>query len=1075
MHGHGRPWQTNLRFTGHRTFFDRNRRFFAVPCLTARADNAIATESLPIAWQDDAELTDVCFVNRNVGWAVGAQGVILRTIDGGKTWLQPSDVAIASVEQQFNESMGKLQLSEKLGRMQQGPQSQLTHRNLVADASRREIRVRFESVHFIDPKHGWAAGGYNVPWMDDSRGVIIRTSDGGQTWQAVKRLAIPRVNKIRFSSRRTGWAMGETNALYPDGLYFTNDGGVNWSSQSATRMNSWIDGQQVGGQFVSLDQTGRLASIVGGNLNRPALFGCSREDRINCLAMQDDRLGFAAGQGGLVLKTTDGGSSWKRWSVDTGSDRSVRSIAVTDQDVFLTLATGGMLRVGLQDEVVESINLPTSLPVRAIQFVDAQIGFAVGDLGTILSTVDGGETWRKQRGEHDRLAMLFIATRAEDLSLSLMTYNAGEESRLCGTLLLEDQPTPHMVSTQAFERVGSAVNWRRTASGEQQTSDALVDAIRALKPLVVVCCHDLGSSDRYREAITLQQWVSQSIDQAADAAHSRDAESPWQVQRLVTSDLAGSVRLDSSRMMPSMGRTVSDQIAVSRALLGRSIRATKISNWRVTHPAQKRTLRGNDLLSGLARKGTPIPIRQRRTALGNLSLMNQALARHQQAERLVDMPVQTDQDLAMWRQTMLSVTATTDEQLAGLWLADLAERYLEAARFDMADHSLEALTTYWSDHAFAPAANAWLAIKRSQDASLDGELTLSSETQRRILEPFMRLTQGDPSLALEPAWQWLELNLLARTTGLRSVEPKLVQMAQRTSGNPLEQSFTSVAQQELLLLRASGHPSGMSDSNAQTKRLASTFATERPKLDGVLDDAVWRDAHTQRNATEFEITSADIGQHSDEIMFAHDDQFFYGAIRCQKLPTQSYRDRQGVRTRDPDLSRNDRVELTLDPILNFSGGIKLVIDHRGWVAESKLASKKWNPDWYVAAADDEKTWTVEFAIPLAAIYHPSATTPVEASKSPSRGWAVRIARLNDRSRCVWEGVPAPKEKVGLQASLKPDPTGFRRLIFSPNPELSIPMQDPHVQPARYQLESSEESDRFHQPPQVPDIHGAGSR
>ena len=1064
MHGHGRPLL--IQFLVIAIVLASG---FFLPCRHGRADNAIATESLPIAWQDDAELTDVCFVNRNAGWAVGAQGVILRTTDGGKTWLQPSDASIASVEQQVNESMGKLPLSERLSRMQQGPQTRLSQRNVVADATRREVRVRFESVHFIDPKHGWAAGGYSVPWIDGSRGLIMRTNDGGKTWHRVQGLRLPRVNKIHFTNRRTGWAIGETNALHPDGVFFTNDGGTNWTSQSTTRMNTWIDGKQMGGQSGLIDQSGRLAVVAAGTLKRPALFGCSREDRIDCLAMLDERNGFAVGQGGLILKTDNAGDSWKRLPIDLEYQGSTNCASINGQNIFLSPATGGMFRVGLKDRAVQQIDLPTSMPVRAIKFVDTEIGYAVGDLGAILSTSDGGQTWQKQHGDHDRLAILFVANDAKDLSLSLMAYNAGEESRLCGTILLEDQPSQQAVSVQAFERVGSAVNWQCHDTKENRRSNFLVAAIRSAKPLVVVCCHDLSSSDRYRDAVSLQTMVSQSIERAADAAYSLDHLKPWQVQRLATSDLAGPVRLDSRRMMPSLGVAVSDQIAVSRALLGQSMRAAKFSNWRVTHPENNRSMKGIDLLSGLARKGMPVPTRKRRTALGNLNRMNEALDRKKQTERLAGMTIETDQDLAAWRQTLLAAGATADEQLAGLWLMDLAQRYLESGRLEMVDHSLATLTTYWSDHAFAPAANAWLTVKRSQD-SLANELSSSArEAQRRILEPFMKLTQHDPSLAMEPAWQWLELNLLARTSGLRSVEPKLGQMSQVKMDGQTDRSFATVAQQELSLLRSSGRLKPDTASKDKTKWLTSTFASARPKLDGVLDDGLWRDARKQGNVQTVKIAAESSNQDTDEIVFAHDDQFFYGAIRCRKLPTLSYRPAKLTRSRDPNLSRNDRVELTIDPSLNFCGGSKLTLDYRGWVTESKLGGKGWNPDWYVAGTQDEKTWSVEFAIPLSAISQRAPDQPIHASDESSRGWAVKVCRLDDQSRSVWDGVPSVKETVGLQASLKPAPDGFLRMIFSSNPDLAIPTLDRHVQPAQYQLESDVESNGLAAPPNVPDI------
>ena len=1063
----------------------------SLACQSVQADNAIATESLPIAWQDDAELIDVCFVNRNTGWAVGSQGVILRTTDAGKTWLQPSDVAIGSVERRVNESLGKLPLSKKLSQMQQGPRTRLSHRNVVADASRQEIRIRFESVHFLDANHGWAAGGYNVPWMERSRGLIMRTSDGGRTWRRIDRLTIPRVKKIHFTSHRTGWAIGETNALHPDGIYFTNDGGSTWSSQSTTQMNAWIAGQQAGGSFAVIDQNGRLGLVTGDTLKRPALFGCSREDRINCLIMQDELAGIAAGQGGLLLKTTDGGNLWKRWSVDTGITGAVRGVATNDQHLFMAPAAGGLIRVDLQvqskqaHQKVQRIELPTSVPIRKIQFVDQETGFAVGDLGTILSTVDGGLSWRKQRGDHNRLAMLLVASHSRDVSLPVMAYNAGEESRLCGTFLMSGRDSHRAAAIQAFERVGSVVNGQSNAKSETDRIQSLASAICALKPLAIVCCCDLSSSQNYQDAVSLRNEVQRAIDSAADATVTGHRQKPWQVQRLITSDLAGSLRLDSRRMMPSMALTVSDQIAVSRAILGQPIAGEKVSNWRVTHLHKTKPMQGSDFLSGLGRRDAPIPTRKRRTALGNLNRMNLTLARQKQSERLLDLKIETDQDLAEWRQILLNVLASTDENVAGLWLVDLAQRYLDLGRLDMVDVSLEALTNYLSDHAFAPAANARLTVKRRQDFYATAAVSSASNDKDRALEPFLKLTQGDPSLVLEPAWQWMESNLLARASGLRSVEPKLAQMARLRSDNVTDQALANFVNQELAMLRSGGRAASDDALAREQNFLNSHFAKERPELDGLLDDRLWENARAQGKTNSFKVTSAVPGINTgdkadadaDEIMFAHDDQFFYGAARCQKLPGRSYRAQQEVRKRDPDLSQQDRVELLIDPSLNFCGGIKLTLDYRGRVCESKMEGKDWNPDWYVAAAQDDDTWTVEFAIPMSAISQRAPNLPVHQADAASRGWAVKVRRRVDRSRCVWNaanegGVERPGQLTGLQASLKPDPTGFRRLIFGNHPDLAVPKRDDNVQPVQYQLELDDQPNSVPVSPQVPNLGGS---
>ena len=45
-------------------------------------DSDLPREQLPKSWKSNAELTDVFFLNTRLGWAVGAQGTIVRTSDG---------------------------------------------------------------------------------------------------------------------------------------------------------------------------------------------------------------------------------------------------------------------------------------------------------------------------------------------------------------------------------------------------------------------------------------------------------------------------------------------------------------------------------------------------------------------------------------------------------------------------------------------------------------------------------------------------------------------------------------------------------------------------------------------------------------------------------------------------------------------------------------------------------------------------------------------------------------------------------------------------------------------------------
>ena len=47
--------------------------------------------------------------------------------------------------------------------------------------------------------------------------------------------------------------------------------------------------------------------------------------------------------------------------------------------------------------------------------------------------------------------------------------------------------------------------------------------------------------------------------------------SHWQVDRLAVMDITGALKVDSQRMLPRTGSRVEDRIAISRALLGKSL------------------------------------------------------------------------------------------------------------------------------------------------------------------------------------------------------------------------------------------------------------------------------------------------------------------------------------------------------------------------------------------------------------------------------------------------------------------------------------------------------------------------
>ncbi len=106
-------------------------------------------------------LTALQFVDNKVGWAVGHQGVVLRTADGGATWskrfdgVQAATLVLRDAEASFGPERDKAVADAK---------------RLVEDGPDKP----FLDLYFDSPNTGYVLGAYNM---------MFRTTDGGATWQ----------------------------------------------------------------------------------------------------------------------------------------------------------------------------------------------------------------------------------------------------------------------------------------------------------------------------------------------------------------------------------------------------------------------------------------------------------------------------------------------------------------------------------------------------------------------------------------------------------------------------------------------------------------------------------------------------------------------------------------------------------------------------------------------------------------------------------------------------------------------------------------------------------------------------
>ena len=208
------------------------------------------------------------------------------------------------------------------------------------------------AVYFVDSRHGWAVG---------DRGTVLRTSDGGKKWS----LCPPRPTKadlldVFFYDAINGWAVGDLSTFAK-----TTDGGITWQVSQIEPLSGPLTGVSF-----DLDTEGR------------------------------PRFGLVVGAGGGIFRTSNGGKTWLARSFQTANALygvvAVNALAWSGVDWFNFAAGSGGTFVSCHHHNFDEVILEAQPNIRALDFVDDQVGWLVGQAGSIRKTNDGGKTWELQ-------------------------------------------------------------------------------------------------------------------------------------------------------------------------------------------------------------------------------------------------------------------------------------------------------------------------------------------------------------------------------------------------------------------------------------------------------------------------------------------------------------------------------------------------------------------------------------------------------------------------------------------------------------------------------------------------------
>jgi len=248
------------------------------------------------------------------------------------------------------------------------------------------------SVYFTNASDGFVFGGAVGP--GGGGGIILRTNNGGTDWTTQWSGVSPLLSAY-FPTVTIGYAVGWSGAILK-----TIDGGTNWTPQSSGTPNFlpsvyFIDtntGWTVG------DGGTILKTIDGGTNWTPQTSGTPY--MLRSIYFTDANNGIAVGgdylsQVGVILKTTNGGATWTTIS----NNYMLYSVFFTDP--LTGYAAGNNNGLGLIVKTTDGGTnwtplIVTSAPLKGIYFPAANVGYAVGDAGTIIFTTDAGENWNAQ-------------------------------------------------------------------------------------------------------------------------------------------------------------------------------------------------------------------------------------------------------------------------------------------------------------------------------------------------------------------------------------------------------------------------------------------------------------------------------------------------------------------------------------------------------------------------------------------------------------------------------------------------------------------------------------------------------
>lgn len=365
----------------------------------ATADGGASWADVPFPDSGNVGPEGVFFVSPDTGWIVGAGGFISVTRDGGQTWTrQTSPVARKLHRVQFYSSL----IGWTTGGWQDGSSFLLLKTTdgggTWQDMSFGSNCYSCEDIWFADSLHGWIVG------QDASINPFIQhTTDGGLTWNP-QTAPLPTgngpVSSVCFPTPKIGWASASSIYQTPAGaILHTTNGGDSWYVQANTNMhyNYFLDAPDtlhvavISTQVLSPAGAKVFVSTNGGSSWTSSALPTYKYAG-GCQYRGTDV--WVAQSDGQVLHSPDNGSTWA-WQHYAPMWGAIGWRNATDGWVIAGSNAGVGYAVKTTDGGLTWTEDPNCPGGTRMQWVDSNHGFTLmeGNSAKVYRTTDGGANW----------------------------------------------------------------------------------------------------------------------------------------------------------------------------------------------------------------------------------------------------------------------------------------------------------------------------------------------------------------------------------------------------------------------------------------------------------------------------------------------------------------------------------------------------------------------------------------------------------------------------------------------------------------------------------------------------------